>query len=231
MNKNNLFRNLWERRKNRLRNSFDKRLGKYFVKHYSKIQQNYNFIFFSYTASGQYAFAKFLMLCGLNQAHLAKDGELHYNDAVNNLKNSTQRNFIAINHYQSKKSVNYSHFLSDSVPIVITLRDPIQRTLSVINKSVDFKSVLKNRKKLYRLSDDINKALCEPTYGFLFNKAYYPANIPSVSLTKVIIEKINFNYQSDLTPFLTNKGGGGVSLAKLFTSIRKIYKQIKPLTR
>lgn len=40
-----IFGNLWERRKNRLCNSFDKRLGKYFVKHYSKIQQNYNFIF------------------------------------------------------------------------------------------------------------------------------------------------------------------------------------------
>ncbi|EAL0498697.1 hypothetical protein CGO85_08370, partial [Campylobacter upsaliensis] len=204
MNKNNLFRNLWERRKNRLRNSFDKRLGKYFVKHYSKIQQNYDFIFFSYAINGVYAFTKFLMLCGLNQAHLAKDGELHYNDAVNNLKKSTKKNFIAIVHYQGKKSVNYSHFLSDSVPIVITLRDPIQRILSVINKSVDFKSVLKNRKKLYRLTDDINKALCELTYGFLFNKAYCPAKVPSVSLTKFVIEELNSNYQSDLTPFLTN---------------------------
>ncbi|EMG7217681.1 hypothetical protein V5K36_001137, partial [Campylobacter upsaliensis] len=77
----------------------------------------------------------------------------------------------------------------------------------------------------FSLKDDIDKSLPEIVYS--------GALTPQITDLEKIFDKkfIDFKYQSNITPFLTNKGGGGVILAKSFTSIRKIYKQIKPLTR
>ncbi|EPE9019359.1 hypothetical protein ACSOIZ_001834, partial [Campylobacter upsaliensis] len=185
--------------------------------------QNYEFVVLNYSVSGHFAFSSFLELCGLKHINLSQDNYMYYGEARKMLKNSKDKNFLSISLYRNfKKRLKFTKILSCNFPLVILLRDPISRLKTTINHGYPN---AKASKFQFSLKDDIDKSLPEIVYS--------GALTPQITDLEKIFDKkfIDFKYQSNITPFLTNKGGGGVSLAKLFTSIRKIYKQIKPLTR
>ncbi|EAI5622583.1 hypothetical protein B5L02_02215 [Campylobacter upsaliensis] len=216
------FKELYRRRKKRIINSITKRLGDHLLKFYPKLPQNYEFVVLNYSVSGHFAFSSFLELCGLKHINLSQDNYMYYGEARKMLKNSKDKNFLSISLYRNlKKRLKFTKILSCNFPLVILLRDPISRLKTTINHGYPN---AKASKFQFSLKDDIDKSLPEIVYS--------GALTPQITDLEKIFDKkfIDFKYQSNITPFLTNKGGG-VSLAKLFTSIRKIYKQIKPLTR
>ncbi|EPT0397170.1 hypothetical protein ACVNVA_000592 [Campylobacter upsaliensis] len=216
------FKELYRRRKKRLTNSITKRFGDHLLKFYPKLPQNYEFVVLNYSVSGHFAFSSFLELCGLKHINLSQDNYMYYGEARKMLKNSKRQNFLSISLYRNlKKRLKFTKILSCNFPLVILLRDPISRLKTSINHGYGARKI----KFEFGLDDNIGQSLGE----IMYKNGNKPKNHDLEGIFDK--ESISFNYQSDLTPFLTNEGGGGVSLAKLFTSIRKIYKQIKPLTR
>ncbi|EOX5592281.1 hypothetical protein ACPSQF_001725, partial [Campylobacter upsaliensis] len=184
--------------------------------------QNYKFVLLNYSVSGHFALMSFFKMCGLNYVRLAEDNYMDYGETKSFLLNSKGDNIVGVCLYNNIRELDYAKIFSYDVPVVITVRDPISRLKTTINHGYPNAKVSKFQ---FSLKDDIDKSLPEIVYS--------GALTPQITDLEKIFDKkfIDFKYQSNITPFLTNKGGGGVSLAKLFTSIRKIYKQIKPLTR
>ncbi|EFQ4878562.1 DUF2972 domain-containing protein [Campylobacter upsaliensis] len=170
---------------------------------YPKLPQNYKFIFISFGVSGNAALITFLTLCGLKEIRLAQDNEReYYGESKKKLKDSIGENFISIFFYNNKKRFNVARLLSYKTPILIVLRDPISRFRSMMN----YRFLFLNYKKLnLNFKDDLRNSLSEILYGdeARFMKKSQLANVEN------LLSNGNFKFKSDLTPFLTNKGGGG----------------------
>ena len=195
------FKELYRRKKKRLTSSITKRFGDYLLKFYPKLPQNYKFVLLNYSVSGHFAFLKFLELCGLKHINLSQDNCMYYGEVKKMLKNSKKQNFLSISLYRNlKKRLKFTKILSCNFPLVILLRDPISRLKTSINHGYP---KAKASKFEFSLKDDIDKSLPEIVYS--------GALTPQITDLEKIFDKkfIDFNYQSDLTPFLTNEGGGG----------------------
>ncbi|ELM6780260.1 hypothetical protein Q2X75_001339 [Campylobacter upsaliensis] len=98
------------------------------------------------------------------------------------------------------RELDYAKIFSYDVPVVITVRDPISRLKTTINHGYPN---AKASKFQFSLKDDIDKSLPEIVYS--------GALTPQITDLEKIFDKkfIDFKYQSNITPFLTNKGGGG----------------------
>ncbi|EOB2210542.1 DUF2972 domain-containing protein [Campylobacter upsaliensis] len=193
------FKELYRRRKKRIINSITKRLGDHLLKFYPKLPQNYEFVVLNYSVSGHFAFSSFLELCGLKHINLSQDNYMYYGEARKMLKNSKDKNFLSISLYRNlKKRLKFTKILSCNFPLVILLRDPISRLKTTINHGYPNAS-----KFQFSLKDDIDKSLPEIVYS--------GALTPQITDLEKIFDKkfIDFKYQSNITPFLTNKGGGG----------------------
>ena len=195
------FKEILLRRKRRLINSITKRFAKKFLKFYPKLPQNYKFVLLNYSVSGHFAFLKFLELCGLKHINLSQDNCMYYGEVKKMLKNSKKQNFLSISLYRNlKKRLKFTKILSCNFPLVILLRDPISRLKTSINHGYP---KAKASKFEFSLKDDIDKSLPEIVYS--------GALTPQITDLEKIFDKkfIDFKYQSNLTPFLTNEGGGG----------------------
>ncbi|EHN1585232.1 hypothetical protein KHR67_000750 [Campylobacter upsaliensis] len=193
------FKELYRRRKKRIINSITKRLGDHLLKFYPKLPQNYEFVVLNYSVSGHFAFSSFLELCGLKHINLSQDNYMYYGEARKMLKNSKDKNFLSISLYRNlKKRLKFTKILSCNFPLVILLRDPISRLKTTINHGYPNAS-----KFQFSLKDDIDKSLPEIVYS--------GALTPQITDLEKIFDKkfIDFKYQSNITPFLTNEGGGG----------------------
>lgn len=194
------FKELYRRRKKRIINSITKRLGDHLLKFYPKLPQNYEFVVLNYSVSGHFAFSSFLELCGLKHINLSQDNYMYYGEARKMLKNSKDKNFLSISLYRNlKKRLKFTKILSYDSSLVILLRDPISRLKTCINHGYGARKI----KFEFGLDDNIGQSLGEIMYK--------SGNKPKKHDLEGIFDKesISFNYQSDLTPFLTNEGGGG----------------------
>ena len=195
------FKELCRRKKKRLTSFITKRFGDYLLKFYPKLPQNYKFVLLNYSVSGHFAFLKFLELCGLKHINLSQDNCMYYGEVRKMLKNSKRQNFLSISLYRNlKKRLKFTKILSCNFPLVILLRDPISRLKTSINHGYP---KAKASKFEFSLKDDIDKSLPEIVYS--------GALTPQITDLEKIFDKkfIDFKYQSNLTPFLTNEGGGG----------------------
>ncbi|ECB9743400.1 hypothetical protein FLZ95_06615 [Campylobacter upsaliensis] len=215
------FKEILLRRKRRLIHSITKRFGKILLNFYPKLPQNYEFVVLNYSVSGHYALINFFKMCGLNYVRLAEDNYMDYGETKSFLLNSKGDNIVGVCLYNNIRELDYAKFFSYDAPVVITVRDPISRLKTTINHGYP---KAKASKFEFSLKDDIDKSLPEIVYS--------GALTPQITDLEKIFDKkfIDFKYQNNLTPFLTNEGGGGKP-DKSSTSICRIYKQIKPLTR
>ncbi|EFS9251415.1 DUF2972 domain-containing protein [Campylobacter upsaliensis] len=183
---------------------------------YPKLPQNYKFIFISFGVSGNAALITFLTLCGLKEIRLAQDNEReYYGESKKKLKDSIGENFISIFFYNNKKRFNVARLLSYKTPILIVLRDPISRFRSMMN----YRFLFLNYKKLnLNFKDDLRNSLSEILYGdeARFMKKSQLANVEN------LLSNGNFKFKSDLTPFLTNKGGGGKPRQIIYIDMEEI---------
>ncbi|WP_270986231.1 DUF2972 domain-containing protein [Campylobacter upsaliensis] len=175
----------------------------YFGWLYSKLPQNYKFIFISFGVSGNAALITFLSLCGLREIRLAQDNEVeYYKESKKKLKDSIGENYISIFFYNNKKRFNVARILSYKAPILIVLRDPISRFRSMMN----YRFLLLNNKVLdLNLKNDLRTTLSEILYG---DEARLTKKSQLTYVENLLLNG-NFKFKSDLTPFLTNEGGGG----------------------
>ncbi|EAJ4646327.1 hypothetical protein DB858_05060 [Campylobacter upsaliensis] len=194
------FKEILLRRKKRLIHSITKRFGKKLFKFYPKLPQNYKFVLLNYSVSGHYALMSFFKMCGLNYVRLAEDNYMDYGETKSFLLNSKEDNIVGVCLYNNIRELDYAKFFSYDVPVVITVRDPISRLKTTINHGYPN---AKASKFQFSLKDDIDKSLPEIVYS--------GALTPQITDLEKIFDKkfIDFKYQSNITPFLTNKGGGG----------------------
>ncbi|TNH34811.1 DUF2972 domain-containing protein, partial [Campylobacter helveticus] len=193
------FKELYRRRKKRLTNSITKRFGDHLLKFYPKLPQNYKFVLLNYSVSGHFALMNFFKMCGLNYVRLAEDNYMDYGETKSFLLNSKGDNIVGVCLYNNIRELEYSKFFSYEAPVVITVRDPISRLKTTINHGYP---KAKASKFEFSLKDDIDKSLPEIVYS--------GALTPQITDLEKIFDKkfIDFKYQSNLTPFLTNEGGG-----------------------
>ncbi|MBS4329642.1 hypothetical protein CVU16613_03300, partial [Campylobacter vulpis] len=150
----------------------------------------------NYSVSGHYALMSFFKMCGLKHINLSQDNYMYYGEARKMLKNSKRQNFLSISLYRNlKKRLKFTKILSCNFPLVILLRDPISRLKTSINHGYPKAKVSKFE---FSLKDDIDKSLPEIVYS--------GALTPQITDLEKIFDKkfIDFKYQSNLTPFLTN---------------------------
>ncbi|ELE7458431.1 hypothetical protein RB912_000799, partial [Campylobacter upsaliensis] len=169
----------------------------YFGWLYSKLPQNYKFIFISFGVSGNAALITFLSLCGLREIRLAQDNEVeYYKESKKKLKDSIGENYISIFFYNNKKRFNVARILSYKAPILIVLRDPISRFRSMMN----YRFLLLNNKVLdLNLKNDLRTTLSEILYG---DEARLTKKSQLTYVENLLLNG-NFKFKSDLTPFLT----------------------------
>ncbi|EPT1528526.1 DUF2972 domain-containing protein, partial [Campylobacter upsaliensis] len=194
------FKEILLRRKRRLIHSITKRFGKKLLKFYPKLPQNYKFVLLNYSVSGHFALMSFFKMCGLNYVRLAEDNYMDYGETKSFLLNSKGDNIVGVCLYNNIRELDYAKIFSYDVPVVITVRDPISRLKTTINHGYPN---AKASKFQFSLKDDIDKSLPEIVYS--------GALTPQITDLEKIFDKkfIDFKYQSNITPFLTNKGGGG----------------------
>ncbi|QBL11060.1 DUF2972 domain-containing protein [Campylobacter helveticus] len=178
--------------------SIIKRFGYHLFKFYPKLPQNYKFVLLNYSVSGHYALINFFKMCGLNYVRLAEDNYMDYGETKSFLLNSKGDNIVDVRLYNNIRRLDHAKFFSYEAPVVITVRDPISRLKTHINHGY-----LKRKSQFeFSLKDDIDKSLPEIVYS--------GALTPQITDLEKIFDKkfIDFKYQSNLTPFLTNEGGG-----------------------
>ncbi|TNB63428.1 hypothetical protein [Campylobacter helveticus] len=192
------FKELYRRRKKRLTNSITKRFGYHLFKFYPKLPQNYKFVLLNYSVSGHYALINFFKMCGLNYVKLAEDNYIDYGETKSFLLNSKGDNIVDVRLYNNIRRLDHAKFFSYEASVVITVRDPISRLKTTINHGYP---KAKASKFEFSLKDDIDKSLPEIVYS--------GALTPQITDLEKIFDKkfIDFKYQSNLTPFLTNEGG------------------------
>ncbi|EMK8457220.1 DUF2972 domain-containing protein [Campylobacter upsaliensis] len=188
----------------------------YFGWLYSKLPQNYKFIFISFGVSGNAALITFLSLCGLREIRLAQDNEVeYYKESKKKLKDSIGENYISIFFYNNKKRFNVARILSYKAPILIVLRDPISRFRSMMN----YRFLLLNNKVLdLNLKNDLRTTLSEILYG---DEARLTKKSQLTYVENLLLNG-NFKFKSDLTPFLTNEGGGGNPRQVIYIDMEEI---------
>ncbi|EAI0665543.1 hypothetical protein E0352_07350, partial [Campylobacter upsaliensis] len=189
------FKEILLRRKRRLIHSITKRFGKKLLKFYPKLPQNYEFVVLNYSVSGHFAFSSFLELCGLKHINLSQDNYMDYGETKSFLLNSKGDNIVGVCLYNNIRELDYAKIFSYDVPVVITVRDPISRLKTTINHGYPNAKVSKFQ---FSLKDDIDKSLPEIVYS--------GALTPQITDLEKIFDKkfIDFKYQSNITPFLTN---------------------------